>query len=481
MKIKRYFAADMKSVIKLVRAELGEEAVILSNSQVNGGVEVVAAIDFDAPARKSTATPQPAPSRAQKAHQDKNTASRVQPQVPNRAATPPAAPSAAAGHGYQLPVDLADDITSFRHASAEPAPKAAPSAWQSYVEAAPADPEPLASAGISQEHLTQASSLIKKFAQMQQGTPQSSPKIEWSQDPALVAMREEMQFLRSMMESQLSNLALKDMAVSDPVQYMLMQKLQQVGIITSMAQAISKAIGRPQTEAEAIQLSQKWMAHHMHVAQDDILSQGGLIALLGPTGVGKTTTIAKLAARYALKYGANEVALVSTDSYRIAAHEQLKTYGRILGCTVRIVEGEQALGPVLEQLYDKRLVLIDTAGMSQRDLRLPQQLAQLGYDTVKNYLVLSSTAQSAVLEDCVKAFKATRIAGCILTKLDETLSLGEAISVMIKHRLPLTYVTDGQRVPEDLKVAKANQLIKSAFELAQHREKQLNYEQQRAI
>ena len=190
--------------------------------------------------------------------------------------------------------------------------------------------------------------------------------------------------------------------------------------------------------------------------------------MVGPTGTGKTTTVAKLAAKFAQKYGANEVAMITVDTYRIAAFEQLATYGKIIGCTVKKAQTSEELAHILYQLRHKKLVLIDTAGFSQRDARLVTQLNDYEKETtanIKKYLVLPAGAQYQVLHQTIQAYKNINLTGCIFSKLDECYSLGEALSVVIENDLRLSYVTDGQRVPEDIKLADAKNLIMVASKL----------------
>jgi flagellar biosynthesis protein FlhF len=205
------------------------------------------------------------------------------------------------------------------------------------------------------------------------------------------------------------------------------------------------------------------------VTDDDILTQGGVVALVGPTGVGKTTTVAKLAARYSLRHGSKRVALVTTDCYRIGAHEQLRTYGRILDVPVRVTSDETELRTVLQSLADKSLVLIDTAGMGQRDLRLSEHLALInsGLPRIRTYLVLGATAQMSGMEEIVSAFQGAKLTGCIATKVDETTRLGGLLSVVIDKHLPVAYLSDGQRVPEDLHPARAQDLVSRGVTLMQ--------------
>jgi flagellar biosynthesis protein FlhF len=195
------------------------------------------------------------------------------------------------------------------------------------------------------------------------------------------------------------------------------------------------------------------------------VEQGGVYALVGPTGVGKTTTVAKIAAECTLKLGAQRVALVTTDTYRIGAVDQLRIYGKILGAPVFAIKTEADLALTLSDLRARHLVLIDTVGMSQRDRRITDQIALLAGDgkRVKRLLLLSAVAQANVLEDVVKAYRGDGLAGCILTKVDETLTLGAALDVLLRHKLPLHYVSNGQRVPEDLHRPNAFYLVERAF------------------
>jgi flagellar biosynthesis protein FlhF len=184
--------------------------------------------------------------------------------------------------------------------------------------------------------------------------------------------------------------------------------------------------------------------------------------------VGKTTTVAKLAAQFAKRHGADQVALITTDSFRIGAYEQLATFGRIIGCPVKQVKDSEELALLLNQLQQRKLILIDTAGMSQRDVRLAEKLASLVHNSrvkIKSYLVLSATSQARVMQETVEHFKRIPLAGCIFTKLDECLSLGEIINVAIQNALPVSYLTHGQRVPEDIEMADAKTMVAKAEQL----------------
>jgi flagellar biosynthesis protein FlhF len=196
-----------------------------------------------------------------------------------------------------------------------------------------------------------------------------------------------------------------------------------------------------------------------------LVDGGGILALVGPTGVGKTTTVAKLAAECAVKHGAARLALVTTDTYRIGAVDQLRIYGSILRVPVFAIRNEAELRATLHELRTRHLVLIDTVGMSQRDRRLADQVALLSGTArrVQRVLLLSAVAQASVLDDVVRAYRGADLAGCILTKIDEALTLGAALDALIRHQLPLHYVANGQRVPEDLHRPNPLYLVERAF------------------
>ncbi|GAB6040235.1 flagellar biosynthesis protein FlhF [Endothiovibrio diazotrophicus] len=401
MKIKRYFAPTMREAIRLVRQEQGADAVILSNRPVSGGVEIVAAVDYD----EALLNPQPEQVAAEAPLLDSPVAK-----------VPSTRESGVAVDGKARARVLAERTLpeSRPRAVAEPE--------------APRVPAP--------------------------------ERVEWSQEPTLVEMRKEMKSLRGMLESQLSGLAWRELKEGQPVRADLLQRLMTLGLEVPLSKQIAAMVP---SDADADHVWRQGLARlaaQLQVTGDDILTNGGVVALVGPTGVGKTTTVAKLAARFALRHGRRHVALVTTDSYRIGAHEQLRTYGRLLGITVHVASNRDELRSTLAELKDKKLVLIDTAGMSQRDMRLSEQTATLrGVGPVKSYLVLSAAAQTAALDQAARAFRKVELSGCIFTKLDEAATLGGALSVAIRHRLPVAYLGDGQRVPEDMHPARAHNLV----------------------
>ena len=411
MKIKRYFAADMRQAIRKVREEQGPDAVILSNRRVEGGIEIVAAVDYDEA-------------------------------LVNEALTRSAIDNASAADRTSVGGTL-------------------PKASMHLVSGRP----PAADGSRGALHSTAAGE-----TRPEPSRPAVSPAISWTQDPALVEMRREIHELRGLLENQLAHLAWGDLQRRQPHTTELLRRLSDLGLASGLCRTLAEQVGPVSDEDQAWRRALGLLAHQLPVTDDDILNSGGVIALVGSTGVGKTTSVAKLAARYALRHGQRSVALVTTDCYRIGAHEQLFTYGRILGVPVQVASSHEELQTTLASLVDKRLVLVDTAGMSQRDLRLAEQLATLrdsGFP-LRTYLVMNATIQSNVLDEAARAFGKAELEGCILTKVDEAASLGGALSVIAKHQFPLAYVGDGQRVPEDLHPARAHNLVSRAVSIMQH-------------
>ncbi|MBV8046430.1 MAG: AAA family ATPase, partial [Paludibacterium sp.] len=196
-----------------------------------------------------------------------------------------------------------------------------------------------------------------------------------------------------------------------------------------------------------------------------IIEAGGVYALVGPTGVGKTTTVAKLAARATMKFGPQHVALITTDSYRIGAQDQLRIYGKILGVPVFSIQNEGDLQLTLADLSTRHIIFIDTVGMGQRDARVASQIGMFAAmdRPVERILVMAANADGHTLEDVVRNYQGQGLAGCILSKIDESVSLGASLDIVIRNRLKVCYITNGQRVPEDLHNAHGTFLVDRAL------------------
>ena len=288
-------------------------------------------------------------------------------------------------------------------------------------------------------------------------------------DDPIVAMRREMQALRRMVENELSGVGLKSMNDRDPESKELFRQLMGMGLSPEISERLMGAVAGQGNFDQKWQKAMYYLSTEFEVTGDDLTENGGIVAVVGPTGVGKTTTIAKLAARYCLRHGNRHVALVSTDNYRIGAREQLHTYGRILNVPVRTAANAEELMETLNNFADKKFILIDTAGMSYQDTRLTEQLAMLenAGRPVNRYLALSATTELTALKRAIQSYSEIRPDACLVTKTDEAASLGGVLSAVIESGLPVAYYTDGQRVPEDVHVASATPLVQIASRLAE--------------
>lgn len=295
--------------------------------------------------------------------------------------------------------------------------------------------------------------------------------VEVETEPAIDEVRKEIHELRDLLEKQLAHFAWGEMKQNQPIHADLLRKLKRLDLDSSLIDKLTASVSETDDPDDAWQQILEALAGMLPVSEDDLVNEGGVIALVGPTGVGKTTSLAKLAARYVLRYGPRHVAMVTTDCYRIGAYDQLMTFGKILGIPVQVASSSEELSTRLRGLADKRLVLVDTAGMSQRDMRLHDQLASLidSGVSIRPLLVLSATSQRSVLEETISAFSCTTLAGAIITKVDETTSLGGVLSVLINRHLPLAFVADGQRVPEDMHLGRAGKLVQRAAEISSTR------------
>lgn len=482
----------MRTALLQVKEELGSEAVIMSNKKVAGGVEIVAAIDGES--SPSTVSPK-----------------LNKPQQPTQSQyTQMAAPAASAGRrqldddkvslqssaegGRSMTKRFANMLKQYSHgADDEPQHRAENEDSLSALlnrqsggnQSALGNQQSLGyqqsrSSGNVDSAFARESGLSKLIAEdrrIERPAPRLDPtRYDRGRDPGqskgsdseMETMREEMTSIRRLLEHQVSGLMWQEVERREPLRAMLIKRLERMGVSAELADQMACYIPEDTKPARAWKALLALVADQISVTQKDILKRGGIVALLGPTGVGKTTTVAKLAARAAMEYGADNVALVTTDTYRIGAHEQLSIYGRIMGCPVRVAKDSSELADVIYQLRNRRLILVDTAGMGQRDVRLSEQLDTLMQESgsvINSYLVLPATAQRKVLQETIEHFRRIPLSGCILTKLDESLSLGEFISVVIQNALPVAYIANGQRVPEDIVIAQPKYMIAKANEL----------------
>ena len=594
MKIVRHIAPDMRQALRAIREKLGEDAVILSSRRIPEGVEVTAAVDFDAsalqdamntPAGSLTAAPLPPPhpaaaSRAPAAsaatqhpasqhaamqhavtHASHAAASHTaapHPGMANAVVGHPAAHAAAAhapanavaGYGaptaapvqmYGTPVPAAtgpapsyaqlaaDPALAYSHAAAAP-PLGVPSlsaqspplgisslAAQSHYfpgadvrpfahilgpEPTPAPqahaPAPQVSPPTVPTHAAPASAHAPRAV-----TPDAQAAVAFApKTPAPATARREpilnisvnddlaadslaqlpatsapgndttgseLKTLRRMLETQLAQLAWNDLTRRAPVHVEILRELTEIGISQELSDYILKQLPEKVELGFARRFAIAGLSQYLLVTGDRWLENGGRVAFIGATGVGKTTTLAKLAVRWVLRHGPRDIALVGSDTVRIGAQDQIQSLGQLLGIPVYTPENFESLPTLLGRLGDRhRMILIDTPGSSLRDGQLAQRLGVLSNcaSQMETALVLGASTQAGAVEETVKRYAPANPACCVLTKVDEAASLGGALSVLIKARLPVSYVSEGQRVPEDLRPARALELVSTAVRLA---------------
>jgi len=372
-------------------------------------------------------------------------------------------------------VDLA--VTEPMIAPRQPARQAVPAAEHASV---PHQAESLARAQVAQaraqaaqaEELTMDRMVARQEApraaarSVAQAQPQAKPAAPVAAQPdtaTLEALRSaqeanttllgELRAMRAMMTERFETMAFLDKLGRTPAQATLAQRLLDGGFSTVLIRKLLDAMPADVNNGQHDEL--EWatqvLQRNLNTADSEraIEDQGGIFALIGSTGVGKTTSTAKLAATFAAKHGAQNLGLITLDAYRVGAHEQLRAYGRILGVPVHMAHDRAALEDLLELLSGKKLILIDTAGMAQRDGRTKELLEMLSHPSIKKLLVINASAQGDAIEDVMHAYQAQQCSGVVLSKLDEAVKLGPALDALIRHKLKVLGVANGQRVPED--------------------------------
>lgn len=476
MNVRRFTARTTREAMAQVRAELGPDAIVLKNRAVPGGVEIVAMADvpaeppveplgdampaaFDDEPSRPAATARPrdesmstltfqqyvrerlarrqaeeagqAPARAENAPVPAPVRSAREPmvRVPGPELRQPASPRGAEARVARDPfASQAAQVNAPFPGGAVPSPSAA----------APRGGAPMP--GLS-EMLT---------------TPAPATEAE---------LMAELRAMRGLISSQLSSLAWFDGVRRNPLQVQLLRRMVGAGFSAGLARKLVARLPSDYGDGDA----QRWMQLTLagligcDTPGDSIVDRGGIYALVGPTGVGKTTTAAKLAAQFALRHGVQSVGLITVDAYRIGGQDQLRTFGRLLGVPVHVAYDAGTLAEFLHLFMNKKLVIVDTVGIGQRDERLGELLSSLSSARLRKLLVLNAAAQAETLEDVITAYRGRECAGVVLSKLDEAVKTGGVLDCVARHRLRVVGVADGQRVPEDWRLPDAGELISGAL------------------
>ena len=534
MKIVRHVARDMRQAMRAIRERLGEDAVILSSRRLSDGVEVTAAIDFDA-ANLEAAAVEPladvvdAPLIGRDASTGRGTTPAGRDAELSRRETPairdgdapvrskvPASFSGSAidrdsarYNPTELPVHRTDPSTHDTASSPLISSELQAALLESLVVRTEDSPKPATraaapvaavaseSASFSAEMASAAAAASQRAAapaaitqaRAAAAQPHNVPVAHATQPldfdltelvdgPQVVTRASrsavatdvvgtELKNLRRMLETQLAQLAWNDMTRRAPIHTEMLRELSEIGIAQDLATQITQQLPQDVDLTYARRFSIAALSQYLLVTGDRWLDNGARIAFIGSTGVGKTMTLSKLAVRWVLRHGPRDLALVGADNIRLGAQEQMRSLGQLLGVPVFTPDNFETLPTLLSRLQ-QRFILIDTPGSSLRDTQLSGRLAVLASSAsqLQTALVLAASTQAGALEEVVKRFAPANPCCCVVTKIDEAASLGGALSVLIRARVPVSYVSEGQRVPEDLRPARALELVSQAVRLA---------------
>ncbi|MCI6796289.1 MAG: flagellar biosynthesis protein FlhF [Succinatimonas sp.] len=508
MKLKRFCAKDMRSALALIKVELGPDAVIMSSKRIKEGVEIVAGLQDDSAVSKikqekkssdllkkiidndkslsnylsesldddevkigqsaqSLKGKKKDPEDQEQTDANKESFARSLLEILNRQQQQQKNSQVKNAAG----VDSSERQLQEKNSPTAPATSLRSEQQDVKKMTRKVPPAPLSQQQGIKELLSDLSERQrqKEKAEIKHGISSYAQRPqEGSKETAggMEKMQQELESLRKLLQYELAGLIKDSQVREQPVRAMLSEALIDSGFDRKLANKLVAKVSSDASVNFAWRELEENLVSSLKVGNDEIVSEGGVVTLIGPAGVGKTTTAAKLAARFVLNYGPKSVALVTCDHYRIGAAEQIKTYGRIMGCATYAVKSVASLRMLLPELSDKSLVIVDTAGVGLSDERFEKQLSELKSQRdlcLKHYLVLPATAQRRVLEEACTHFASLKPNGLILTKTDESSCLCDALSMCISADLKLCYMTCGQRVPEDLKLPSAGEFVRQAL------------------
>jgi flagellar biosynthesis protein FlhF len=488
MNVQRFTARTSRDALTQVRQALGDDAVVLSTKPCADGVEVLAMapdsmaqierMAAPAPAQRAPAKPaaaKAAPAKAAAAKPVANAQAEVAKDVEQLAM------STLSFQDYvrermlkRRDAAIKAEAAATQAATPTPEPEMSPLQARLSGRPLPAQtPPPLAQLRepptLRDEIRSSAPAADIHVPSLADAAAEQGRAARRSAEAEAAALRREQEVineLRSMkglIEERFGALAFMEKLQRQPGQARLTQKLLDCGFSPALIRKLSESMSPDvvdETAWAASVLERNLSSTEAEAALED---QGGVYALIGSTGVGKTTSTAKLAAAFATKYGASNLGLVTLDAYRVGAHEQLRAYGRILGVPVHTAHDRASLEDLLELLSAKKMVLIDTAGMAQRDSRTRELLDMLGHRAIQKLLVVNAAAQGETIEDVLISYRATLAKGVILSKMDEAVKLGPALDALIRHKLSVVGVANGQRVPEDWHRLSSHALVHRAL------------------
>lgn len=448
MRVKKFFAPDMRQAMKQVRDELGPDAAILARTQKDNGVEIVCALDFIEEEQKVNG-----------AYQQSLGELTTQAQDPLLPSDLNEARNKVLG-GADVSVSMGNRIleakrnilkSTYSDAFEDELSRAKDNILNGALHKK--------SSNSAKSDTDQKGIALNLIENLSKNSGYGSQNNSSGESLALQAMQSEIQSLRDLLLESMRDQEDK----INPTEALIRKRLEAFGFEGEQVRKLLLSVDIKEEDS----LEENWkkilvkLKSDILVLDEDLLDQGGVIAFIGPTGAGKTSTIGKLASRYVLKYGADSLALITTDSYRIAAYEQLRTFGRILGVPVRVLDGKDSIDTILKSLRNKTVIFIDTAGFANSDKGVEEQLKLLDSTKtrIRKILVLSATSQLGVLRSTCDTYYNQDLSGVVISKVDEATRFGDSLSVALAYRLPIAYITTGQRIPDDLQLAKSRDLV----------------------
>ncbi|HEX5805530.1 MAG TPA: flagellar biosynthesis protein FlhF [Macromonas sp.] len=458
MNVQRFIAPNSREAMALARAAYGDSAVILSSRSSADGFEVVATAEENLDSLASQTAQTAAPVTPRSAAQRGNLQQRAAQQLP-----PPANSSVA-----QDTETMAMSTLSFQDYVRERMLRKRREALQG----TPTEQAPAARPATKAERGEDMTLPFARAAEPARAAAKAKPAAAAPAKPSAAeptpkeaVLTEQFNALKAMMEERFNTLAWMGTARQNTIQSSLMHKLIRAGYSPTVARSVMERLPADYSAKDAFRWTQEVLARNLKTAQDSsaLCDEGGVFALVGSTGVGKTTTAAKLAAQCVKAYGPNSVGLITLDTYRVAGYEQLRAYGRMLGVVAHLAHDRAALQDLLTLLSNKRMVIIDTAGLGQKDPRIQEMMDVLASPKIKKLLVLNAGSHGDTLDDVLQAYKGVDLYGVVLSKVDEAAKLGPAVDVLIRHQVVLRGLSTGQRVPEDWQRPDAQALVRMSM------------------
>ena len=404
MKIKKYFAADIRQALDMARRDHGPDVVILSNRKVLGGIELVAAKDYDENLFSNEASANETSLAVAKENQ------RVK-------------SSKANNNEIESTIDF--DLTP--------------------------------------EHKKQETNIQSKKP-VQKNVKHTNKHEIWTNEKVLQQMQNEIKNIKTLLQQQMSGLAWGVIGRDHPLWANLLRQLSAFGLSSHIARELVENISDGQDYSQAWQTLMRLLADRIPKPKPIQLTPGQGIMFVGAAGAGKTTTLAKLATKHAMKYGPDNLILASTDTFRVGAREQLRSYGRLLSVPVRTIHNVDELKELFSVGNSQKVKLIDTAGLSHADGSHDEQIDLLKQvsEYCKTAIIFSVTDQIESMQRVLNSYRCLNPEVCIPCKSDEASSFGELISLIINEKLPIAAICNGQKVPDDIENISRENLVRRA-------------------